>query len=384
MKKVFLGIFLLSVIVSSAQTVYWDFETTAPKTITVSGLTISNMSYGNNIGGTTLISNESSSSGYAGSSGSKNAAACAAFGTLSTSNLGSTYFEFTLTPDPGNVVSLHAISFGSRSTLTGPLSYSIRSSLDAYASDIAAGLFSNDATWRFFSHSPLFIQSDAGAVITFRIYAYNGSGTTPPAGVANWRIDDLSLTVTVAPLSSLPVKFGSVKAFQTSSGVHLKWSNLNETDISEYKIERSADGINFNSLNQLAPAKNNGSKAEYQFLDPTPLKGNNFYRIKAVDRNNKVVYTDIVRVNIGKNSAAFNLYPNPVRGRNLILQMDNLPPDVYSLRMYNSSAQLISSQAIEHKGGSVTQTVSVNDLKPGIYFLEIIGTVKWQKQFIVQ
>ncbi len=384
MKRVFLSISLLSVIVSSAQTIYWDFETAAPKAITVSGLTVSNISYGNNIGGTTLISNESASSGYAGSSGNKNAAACAAFGTLNTSNLGSTYFEFTLTPDPGNVISLHAISFASRSTSTGPLAYSIRSNLDAYTSDIAAGTFLNDFTWRFFSHSPLFIQSDAGAIISFRIYVYNGSGTTPPAGVANWRIDDLSLTVTVAPLSSLPVKFGNIKASQTSSGVHLQWSNLNETNVSEYKIERSATGTNFNSLNQLTPVKNNGGKADYQFLDPTPLNGNNFYRIKAVDRNSSVVYTDIIRVNIGKNTTALNLYPNPVRGRNLILQMDNLPPDVYSLRIYNSSAQLISSQTMEHKGGSVTQMISINDLKSGLYFLEINGAVKCQKQFVVQ
>lgn len=366
-----------------AQTIYWDFETATPTTNTASGVSVSEITHGNNHGNTTILSATSPSSGYSDASGNNNAAATAWTGGFNTG--GSTYYEFTLTPEPGNILTLYGISFGARSTTTGPISYTLRSNLDSYTSDISTGTFLNNSIWELFSHTSLAVSGNIGTAITFRLYGYNGSGTNPPSGVANWRIDDLTLMVGVIAEGPLPVQLNSLKAIQTSAGINLQWSNFTETDIAEYNVERSSTGKDFNLVSRLAPLKNNGDKADYQLLDPSPLQGNSFYRIKAVEQSGRIVYSDVIRMNLGKvNTVLLSLYPNPVNKNHFVLQMDNLPSGNYQIRIYNSSAQVMNAQTLNHSGGSLSQTVQLNNLPSGIYLLEIRGSIKACKQFVIQ
>jgi hypothetical protein len=177
--------------------VYWAFTSDLPDSSTVgSKVTISALGRGNNNGTTTLINSTSASSGYTGASGGNNAGAAAFTGALNTSS--STYFEFTLTPETLRTVTLAGISFGSRSTSTGPAAYSIRSSADGYASNLATGTLSTSGIWQLQTPTLVSITSEVSTSITFRIYGHNGTGS-PGAGTANWRIDDLRLVLATSP-----------------------------------------------------------------------------------------------------------------------------------------------------------------------------------------
>src|SRR5688572_30936592 len=151
MKKFFLAIFAVPFYLTAfnQSTFSWNFGTDAanpnPSSGTpVAGLTISGVSQGNNNGTTVLLTTTSASLGYTGSSGQFNAGAAARVGALNLAASGSAYFEFTLTPDAGKTVSITNINFGSRSTGTGPQAYTIRTSLDAYATDAAAAVLLKD------------------------------------------------------------------------------------------------------------------------------------------------------------------------------------------------------------------------------------------------
>ena len=203
MRKFFLALFAIIISLSAynQSTFGWNFGTDAananPSSGTpVPGLTISGVSQGNNNGTTTLLTTTSASGTYAGASGQFNAGAAARVGTLNTAATGSAYFEFTLTPDAGKTVSITNINFGSRSTGTGPQAYTIRTSLDGFASDAATATLPTTSVWALYNNS-VSIASGSGAGVTIRVYGYNGAGT-PVAGTANWRIDDLSVTVNVS------------------------------------------------------------------------------------------------------------------------------------------------------------------------------------------
>src|SRR5206468_1989694 len=99
--------------------------------------------------------------------------------------------------------------------------------------------------------------------ISFRLYGYNGTGSTI-SNVPNWRIDDLALTVTVTEAGALPVQFGALKASQTFSGIKFQWSNLTETGVAQYRLERSCNGKEFDCVSELPAIKNDGSRADYQ------------------------------------------------------------------------------------------------------------------------
>lgn len=200
MKKILLALFAItiSLFAYNQSTFSWNFGTTLanpdPSSGTpVAGLTISSLTQGNNNGTTTLLTTTSASTTYAGASGQFNAGAAARVGALNTAASGSAYFEFTLTPEAGKAVSVTNINFGSRSTGTGPQAFTIRTSLDGFSSDAATGTILNNSTWALFNNSTS-ITGASGVAVTIRIYGHNGAGS-PVAGTANWRIDDLAVTV---------------------------------------------------------------------------------------------------------------------------------------------------------------------------------------------
>ncbi|TAF45233.1 MAG: T9SS C-terminal target domain-containing protein [Sphingobacteriales bacterium] len=174
----------------------WSFDapSASPSSNTTSNLTISDITRVNNRSSLTMLEKSSISSGYLGVSGNYNAGVGVFDDVLNTST--STYFEFTLTPAANYTSTLTAIEFGTRSSGSGPVNYSIRSSLNSYASDIATEAISNNSTWTLRTPSLSPTQSGTGTAVTYRIYGYGGAGATAGA-VKQWRIDDVKLTVDV-------------------------------------------------------------------------------------------------------------------------------------------------------------------------------------------
>jgi hypothetical protein len=201
----------------TSNSIGWNFGTNTPgnasPTNSAANLTVGAISQGNNSGTTALLDPSSVSSSYSGASGSYNAGAAARGGSLNIATNGSTYFEFSLTPSNGYGFTVTAVSFGSRSTGTGPTAYSIRSSADGYNSDLATGSMSANSGWALMSNTGLNVRGvDA---TSFRIYGYSGTGTTT---TANWRIDDLTLTVSVAPILPGITTSGSFATVSTIYG----------------------------------------------------------------------------------------------------------------------------------------------------------------------
>lgn len=219
MRKLYLSRFtgvlclLVMAAITHAQTIGWNFTTASPS-VTTANISVSDISRGNNNGTTNeLITTVSVSNTYPGFSAGGNAGAAARTGALNLASNGSAYFEFTLTPANGYSFNVSGISFGTRSTSTGPQAYSIRSNTDNFSTDIVTGSIaaSSSTTWFLKSHANLSFQS--ATPVTFRIYGYNGTGS-PSANTTNWRIDDLLLTVN----ATVPTNISTLSALSLSTG----------------------------------------------------------------------------------------------------------------------------------------------------------------------
>lgn len=194
-----LALFFPLVALAETGTISWNFGTAAPSATTMTNVTAGDVSQGNNNGTTTLLTTTSASSGYTGASGTNNAGAAARAGALNTAASGSAYFEFTLTPVAGYTVSVSEVKFGSRSTGTGPQAFSILSNKDNYAAAVAGDTLLANSTWalKTTAISPV-LTSGVGTSLVIRIYGHSGTGS-PSANTANWRIDDLQLSLTATP-----------------------------------------------------------------------------------------------------------------------------------------------------------------------------------------
>lgn len=220
----------------------------------------------------------------------------------------------------------------------------------------------------------------AGAVSDY----HNGTVTGTVAsgsGFTNFSPFTVSNDLTV-----LPVSFGTVKAYQQNTVIKVEWTNLTESDMNGYVIERSADGRSFSSIGTVGARLNNGGKADYSFTDAAPLTGLNFYRIKAAEINGTAKLSTIVKVDTRAGNTDIVIYPNPVTNGQVALQASSLPKGVYTVRIFNANGQQVQSQLINHNGGSVTQAIALPaTIKSGIYSLQVSGAdLNMTKTFIVK
>jgi hypothetical protein len=154
----------------------------------------------------------------------------------------------------------------------------------------------------------------------------------------------------------LPVTITNIKAWQDGSVIKIGWTSQQEINIDHYEIEKALDAQHFTYLGSVV-AKNSGLSSDYLFADNSPATGNNYYRIKVVDKNGSVSYTSIVVVNIGKGIARIFLYPNPALKHLFYLQMSNVNAGKYKLMVYDAAGKVVISRDVEHFGGSSTQQI---------------------------
>jgi len=183
----------------------------------------------------------------------------------------------------------------------------------------------------------------------------------------------------------LPVVFANVKAYEKNGGVQIEWSNLTESDVANYTVERSTNGQNFTTINQHSPNSNQLKAESYTSFDASPFTGVNLYRIKVLENSGKVVYSQILRVDISNNLQGLSLYPNPVKD-NLLSIGINAKQGQYNLRVLNNAGQQIYSKVLIHQGGNITQTIELpSSVKAGVYNLVVSGdNFRQTKMFIVQ
>lgn len=201
----------------------WNFGTSAESatpSLVSADLTGGAIDRGNNNGTTPILSTTSASSGYTGSTGQFNAGAAARTGVLNKANDGSAYFEFAVTPADTKEFTPTTLTFGSRSTGTGPTTYAIFTSLDGYTTPVASGPFAAVGTtsWGLNTVALSGLTTGAGLDLSFRIYGYGGAGN-PAAGTANWRIDDLKVTGTTAIGVPVPPAVVAVTPGNGAAGV---------------------------------------------------------------------------------------------------------------------------------------------------------------------
>jgi hypothetical protein len=242
-------------------------------------ISISPITIGNNNGTTTLITNTSASSGYTGFSGTFNAGVSARVGALSTTTSGSAYFQFTITPNIGNAISVTGLNFGSRSTSTGPKAFAIRSSVDNYTTNIATGTLTNTSAWALKLNS-VNISTAIGTAVTFRIYGYNGTGSNI-ANTANWRIDDISV-------------LGSSNGFNATSCYNLNVS----TGAANFKSTQSYGNSNISIYPNPAHQMLN---VDFSSDHTSP------FQIKVLDQLGRIIINKNTNVVQGKNTILINV-----------------------------------------------------------------------------
>ena len=163
--------------------------------------------------------------------------------------------------------------------------------------------------------------------------------------------------------SVLPIQFYTFTGNRRLNKNYLHINIANADNVKEIILERSPDGINFKSLFRVS-ASWNSIVGKHEYIDKVPLKGLNFYRLKTVDKDGSVSYSQIIK--LVNDLVKFSVYPNPVND-NIILNIDE---GRYLTQIIDQNGRIVSSKSITVTGNSNVQ-ISVAKLAHGIYYLSV-------------
>lgn len=162
---------------------------------------------------------------------------------------------------------------------------------------------------------------------------------------------------------TLPVELLSFAGVKEGRIVNLSWKTASEINSSYFEIESSSDGIHFESIGRVEAAESSYSVLNYSFADKNPLAGNNYYRLKIIDKDGAYAFSKIVVIEFeGNGIDEISLYPNPVYDL-LQLRTDGSSG---TIKIFNTNEQTLFETNLQNSNTEL----NVNSLAQGIYILQ--------------
>ncbi|MFZ4057254.1 MAG: SdrD B-like domain-containing protein [Ferruginibacter sp.] len=198
----------------------------------------------------------------------------------------------------------------------------------------------------------------------------NASGQTLPFNVnAGDNIREIDAGIIGWPSSGvLPIALLSFTADKANTSAQLRWTTSQEINSSYMEVERSNNGVNFNSIARIAAAGFSTTARNYSLLDAQPSVGKNYYRLKLVSTDGKVQYsaTRLVRFDANGN---IMVYPNPAKNELNITFSDAWLNGTVGVQLINSIGQPVYNRQISN--AVQTEQVDISHLASGIYTLKL-------------
>ena len=199
------------------------------------------------------------------------------------------------------------------------------------------------------------------------------SETTSPnqGGTINWTTGNNITSFSqffVNYISVLPVEWLEFSAKLVSDRtVSLHWEVEQSADVKDFTIESSLNGTDFQAIKTLAAHAGSGRKL-YAATDVVSETDVVCYRIKQTDLGGKSQLSPIRSVQIGRDKAQWQVYPNPATAKGK-LNILCAPETEYSFSLYDQSGKKVFSQRCTGRVELV-----MPDLPKGAYTYAIIGT----------
>lgn len=162
----------------------------------------------------------------------------------------------------------------------------------------------------------------------------------------------------------LNIELLDFKAELKNNQVELTWITSNEINNDFFTIERSIDGVTFESQNIIKGAGNSLNTIIYTSEDETPLVGTTYYRLKQTDFDGSYTYSKIESVYLNK-SNQIEVYPNP--NETGLLKITTGNSNTYEVKLIDCLGRIIYESKLDL---SISE-IDLNRFDKGIFTLFI-------------
>jgi Secretion system C-terminal sorting domain len=173
----------------------------------------------------------------------------------------------------------------------------------------------------------------------------------------------------------LPVSLVNLAANYNSGITAISWTSLQEIDIESYEIQRSLDGVNFETAGNVK-ATNASNVQQYKFNDNVAAVNARYiyYRIRIVDKDQSMKLTNTVSVKTTDfKSNEMSVMPNPASG-NAQIRIKAAKASAGEITVFDASGKTIQKQQANLSAGNNTIVINnITGLSEGYYTIRLVA-----------
>jgi hypothetical protein len=145
-------------------------------------------------------------------------------------------------------------------------------------------------------------SNTVAAPTTFTAFGSGYLFTATFTGMANFFLTDNFVV--------LPVSLVSFQGKIDNGAGFLTWRTSSEQNTRDFDVQKSADGISYQTIGTVSAAGNSSSQKDYSFRD-AKLNGLNYYRLKLNDRDGRSKMSTVVLLQYGEAAQTLSVATNP-------------------------------------------------------------------------
>lgn len=202
------------------------------------------------------------------------------------------------------------------------------------------------------------IETGGGATASFEVFNAPDVNSTDNCGLVALDVELIDFTVNVHDRL-----------------VNLNWSTASETNNDYFVIQRTVNGNDFEDMATVNGMGTTFDHTDYQWTDYLPLAGTSFYRLKQVDYDGSIRYSELRSAAINENNDN-RIYPVPAN-KSIVVQssLDRL------IDIVDVQSRTILDQTTIETSSSDKLLIDISQLSTGVYFVRTLdGTMRFVKQ----
>ncbi len=169
----------------------------------------------------------------------------------------------------------------------------------------------------------------------------------------------------------LPVELVTFTGKRDKDDVILNWETASEHNSDYYEIQRSLDRNEFITLGK-EESLNSASGFSYSFLDSSPQNGDNYYRLKMVDKDGSYEYSNVINIVFGS-SNFISMFPNPHYGKgDIFIKYHSQLSSPLDISIYTKDGMEIFSRQFDLSNGENNLSLAFpQNAASGVYIIRL-------------
>ena len=207
-----------------------------------------------------------------------------------------------------------------------------------------------------------------GRLWQFKVNAYTDCSVTYLGASVFYMNPPINGVYTCSRYPALPVYFNKISGAYNNEYTIINWDVFTELNINHYEIESATDGVTFKEVGRVPVSNFSASTKKYTWQDKMLLSNATFFRVKAVEKSGRFIYSNNLLIKPGKQLENINITPNPIKNNLVILDSKQTINGSFVLNVYAMDGRIIFTKQLLTVPASIALPSTIGK---GLYTISI-------------